>query len=87
MKIIKLCCDLFLERLISISVMMICFSAFAFNVYAEHDEAVSEAVAGTVTTGGESRLSFLIGIVFLAVGTVGFVLLKLRDKRLNDNTM
>lgn len=87
MKYFRSCHNKFFEKFFSVSVMMTCMYVFALNAYAEHDEAVSGTAAKTVPTGGENRLSFLIGAVFLTVGAVGFVLLKLRDRKLNDNTL
>lgn len=87
MKILKICSDYFFAGLIAIAMMITLFSAFALNAYAEHDETVSGTAVRAVTTGGENRLSFMIGIAFLAIGSVGFLLVKLREKRLNDDKL
>lgn len=52
--------------------------------YAARDENVSGEAVRAVTTGENNYYSIVIGISLLAVGTIGFILIKLREKKLNN---
>ena len=70
--------DIFSRFCTAASAVIFAMSLSLLNAFCVHDETVSSPQ--TVMTGGESNISIIIGIVLLAIGTVGFVILKIKER-------